>query len=256
MTAEIRVFTYTDQTVRTVVIDDAPWFVAADVTAVLGYGGGARNAVARLPERMKGVADVNTPGGAQRMTVISEPGTYRLVMRSNLAEAERFQDWLAEEVVPAIRKTGRYEAAPAIPQSFAEALQLAADQARQIEAQAAQLAVAAPKAEAWDVLAGAEGDYSVREAAFVLNRDPSISTGQNRLFKLLREWRLIDRNDIPFADHARHVQLRAQTYWHERDQEYKTTNQVRVTADGLRYLHRRLGGTAALSHLTPLDGAA
>lgn len=101
-------FSYEGRPVRTVLVNGQPWFVAADVTAVLGYGGGARNAIARLPERMRGVEEVNTPGGEQRMTTISESGVYRLVLRSSLPGAEAFQDWLAEDVIPAIRREGGY----------------------------------------------------------------------------------------------------------------------------------------------------
>lgn len=101
-------FPATGQTVRTVEVDGDPWFVAADVTTVLGYGGGARNTLRRLPERMKDVEEINTPGGVQRMTVVSESGVYRMVMRSNLPAAEAFQDWIAKDVVPAIRRTGSY----------------------------------------------------------------------------------------------------------------------------------------------------
>lgn len=249
MVTDVEVFQFpaTGAAVRTVVRDDEPWFVAADVCAVLGYGGGARNAVARLPERMKGVAPINTPGGVQQVTVLNEAGAYRLVMRSTLPGAEAFQDWLAEEVVPAIRRTGRYEVAPAIPRTYAEALRLAADEHERAERAQRELETAAPKAEAWDVLASAHGDYSVREAAYILNRDPAIDTGQKRLFQLLRDWRLIDRRDIPYAEHARHVRLRARTYQSPRTGEDRATEQVRITAEGLRYLHRRMGGVQPLA---------
>src|SRR5687768_8417360 len=72
-------FPSTGQTVRTVLRDGEPWFVAADVCAVLGHSN-HRVAVGRLPERMKGVTEVDTPGGPQDMRIVSEPGVYRLVM--------------------------------------------------------------------------------------------------------------------------------------------------------------------------------
>ncbi|GIH70357.1 phage antirepressor [Sphaerimonospora thailandensis] len=144
------VFPDTGEAVRMLLIDGEPRFVATDVCTVLGYGGGARNAIGRLPDRMKGVEEINTPGGVQRMTVITEPGVYRLVMRSNLASAEAFQDWIAEEVVPAIRRTGSYSAVPApayvIPASYAEALELAARQARELEAVQTRVAELEPEA--------------------------------------------------------------------------------------------------------------
>lgn len=245
---ELATFRYDDTPIRSVLIDGEPWFVARDVCAVLGLTNG-RMAVARLDADEKGVSQIDTPGGTQSVAIVSEAGLYELIVRSDKPEAKAFRRWVTHEVLPALRRTGRYEVAPVheIPQTFADALQLAADQAREIEQQREQLAITAPKAEAWDVLASAHGDYSVREAAFILNRDPAIDTGQRRLFQLLRDWRLIDRRDIPYADHARHVRLRARTYDHPRTGEQRTTEQVRITAEGLRYLHRRLGGTQPLA---------
>ena len=155
-------------------------------------------------------------------------------------------------------RTREAETAPAryaLPRSFAEALELAARQAREIESQTAELAAITPAAEAWDVLASAEGDWSVREAAHILNRDPAIEIGQNRLFVLLRGLGLIDRNDRPYQSHANHVRLRPVTYLDGADVE-RTAQQVRITAAGLKYLHQRLGGTRQLRLLVSRESAA
>jgi anti-repressor protein len=251
--SDLTVFSYADTGagVRTVVRDEEAWFVASDITGILGYGGGARNAIARLPERMKGVEEINTPGGAQRMTVVSEAGAYRLAMRSNLPDAERFQDWIAEDVIPAIRKTGRYEVAPAIPQTYADALQLAADQARQIEAQAVALAEAAPKVEAWDHLATATGDYAVADAAKILSRHPLIKVGRDRLFTLMHRegWIYRRQLDQRWAVYQRAVDTGwlselASSHYHPRTGELVLDPpQVRVTVKGLAELQKRLTGT-------------
>lgn len=136
MTALARfTFPVTGQAVRTATLNGEPAVVANDVCAVLGQSN-PRQAVSRLPERMKGVTEVDTPGGPQKMTVLTEAGVYRIVMRSNLPAAEAFQDWLAEEVIPAIRRTGSYSVAHQLPTSFADALELAARQARELEAAA------------------------------------------------------------------------------------------------------------------------
>jgi anti-repressor protein len=250
---DLTVFSYanTGAGVRTVARDGEAWFVASDITGILGYGGGARNAITRLPERMKGVEEINTPGGAQRMTVVSEAGAYRLAMRSNLPDAERFQDWIAEEVIPAIRKTGRYESDPAIPQSYADALQLAADQARQIEAQAVALAEAAPAAEAWNHLATATGDYAVADAAKILSRHPLITIGRDRLFTVLARERWIYRRQLDqrwavlqYAVDRGWLSELASSHYHPRSGELVLDPpQVRVTVKGLAELQKRLTGT-------------
>ena len=68
----------------------------------------SRDAVSRIPGKDKGVASSDTPGGAQNLSIISEAGLYRLVLRSDKPEAEPFIDWVTSEVLPAIRKTGKY----------------------------------------------------------------------------------------------------------------------------------------------------
>lgn len=102
-------FSFETHSVRVVMIDGNPWFVGKDVAEVLGY----KDTVNALKLHCKGVAKyhpLQTPGGIQEVRIINEPDTFRLIVGSTLPEAERFEAWLFEEVLPAIRKTGRYEA--------------------------------------------------------------------------------------------------------------------------------------------------
>lgn len=175
---EIQPFTFpaTGQAVRTVVVNGEPWFVAADVTAVLGYANG-RMAIGNLPDRMKNSVTISDGNrGNPNRTVLSESGVYRLVMRSDLPEAEPFQDWLAEDVIPAIRRTGSYSmlAAPRLPDLASPAGVLAL--AEQFH-KTAQALVAAdekiremePKALGYDTFLSADkGDRLVREIAKLL----------------------------------------------------------------------------------------
>lgn len=108
--------------IRVILIDDAPWFVAADVCAVLNIQN-SRDAVTKLDDDEKAdvaLTDTSSNGTAQRrsFTLISEPGLYTLILRCRDAVkpgtvAYRFRKWVTAEVLPAIRKTGRYEVAPA-----------------------------------------------------------------------------------------------------------------------------------------------
>ncbi|GAA3737545.1 hypothetical protein HDA32_005423 [Spinactinospora alkalitolerans] len=108
-----------------------------------------------------------------------------------------------------------------------------------------------PAAHAWSVLVSADGDYSVREAAYILNRDPAVSTGQRRLFAFIRAEGMVSPDtDVPLARHQRHLRLRPTSYDHPRTgRRMPGRPQLRVTAEGLRHLHRRLGGTAPLDRL-------
>lgn len=101
-------FDFDGQAVRVVTVDGEPWFVAADVTALLGYSNG-RMAIGSLPDRMRNTVTIRDGiRGNPERTVLNEAGVNRLIMRSTLPEAERVQDWLAEVVLPSIRRTGSY----------------------------------------------------------------------------------------------------------------------------------------------------
>ena len=94
-------------TIRVVTIDNAPWFVAADVCKALGIKNTVhvvRVSVAESDSKRIAIA-------GQRglpMAAVSEPGLYKLVMRSDKPEAKAFQDWVSRDVLPAIRKDGGY----------------------------------------------------------------------------------------------------------------------------------------------------
>ena len=115
----IEVFDFQEQAVRAVEGPDGEWwFVGKDVCAALDHGN-HRQALSRLGEDEKGVHNVDTLGGNQEVTIISEPGCYRLVFTSRTEKAEAFKRWLAHDVLPALRRTGRYEMPSATPaQSF------------------------------------------------------------------------------------------------------------------------------------------
>lgn len=96
--------------IRTVTIDGEPWFVGKDIAEALGYSN-SRDALAkRVDTEDKGVANCDTPSGIQNMTIINESGLYSLILSSKLPNAKKFKRWVTSEVLPAIRKTGHYEA--------------------------------------------------------------------------------------------------------------------------------------------------
>ncbi|WP_222720161.1 phage antirepressor [Actinomadura sp. HBU206391] len=246
-------FPITDQPIRTVLVDGEPWFVAADVCAILAIGNPSQ-AVSYLDDDERDTTLISSEGGQQRpVNIINESDLYSLILRSRKPEARAFKRWITAEVLPAIRRTGGYATTGfQIPRSFAEALELAAQQARELETSRNTIQELEPAAAAWDVLASATGDYSLREAAHILNRDPAISSGQNRLMRSLRALGMVDRRGIPYAKHSAHLVERTTSYEHPRTKEPKLSTQIRITVQGLRYLHKRLGGTSPLD----LDGEA
>jgi prophage antirepressor-like protein len=100
-------FTFEESLVRTVVKDGEPWFVAKDICEILDHSN-HRMAVSALDEDEKGVSIADTPGGPQEMVTVNESGLYSLIFTSRKPEAKRFRKWVTSEVLPAIRKTGRY----------------------------------------------------------------------------------------------------------------------------------------------------
>ena len=100
-------FRFDDSSVRTVVKDGEPWFVAKDVCEILDLEDPSMT-VSRLDEDQRGKANVCTPGGQQQMLTVSESGLYSLIFTSRKPEAKRFRKWIASEVLPEIRKTGGY----------------------------------------------------------------------------------------------------------------------------------------------------
>lgn len=106
-TAQVIPFRFETREVRTLLIGDQPWFVANDVSAALQYS--EASAMTRhLDDDEKGLSIVQTLGGDQEMLVINESGLYSAILRSRKAEAKRFKKWVTAEVLPAIRKHGRY----------------------------------------------------------------------------------------------------------------------------------------------------
>jgi len=93
--------------VRTVVIDNEPWFVASDIAKALGYRM-ASDLTRRLEDEDKGTHSVSTPSGEQNMTIINESGLYDAVLGSKIPSARKFKRWVTREVLPAIRKHGMY----------------------------------------------------------------------------------------------------------------------------------------------------
>ncbi len=89
-----------------------PWFVLADVCAVLGVGS-PHKAADRLDDDEKGRTTIPTPGGPQEMTITNESGLYSTVLTSRKPAAKRLKKWVTAEVLPSIRKTGAYAVAGA-----------------------------------------------------------------------------------------------------------------------------------------------
>lgn len=101
-------FRFESHEVRSMLIDDQPWFCAADVCAVLGYANSRKAIADNCREAGVTASDISSGGQRRRVTFISEGNLYRLIIKSRKDEAQRFESWVCDEVLPAIRKHGRY----------------------------------------------------------------------------------------------------------------------------------------------------
>ena len=103
-----QLFNFYGKRFRTVIIENEPYFVGKDVATILGYKNPSVAVSKNVSDKYKGVTEMETPGGKQKLVIISEAGLYKLAFKSHVPQAERFTDWIADEVLPSIRKTGSY----------------------------------------------------------------------------------------------------------------------------------------------------
>lgn len=118
-------FSFENAQLRTLGTADAPLFVAIDVAKALGYSQPAKSVNDRVDPEDLIKSEIETKGGRQTVNCVNESGLYALIFGSKLESAKRFKRWVTSEVLPAIRKTGRYEAQETITPAEQRAIQVA-----------------------------------------------------------------------------------------------------------------------------------
>lgn len=170
--------------VRTLVVNDEPWFVGKDIAESLGYTATEKAIRTHIDGDDKGVTEMDTPGGKQKVVIINESGLYSLVLSSKLPSAKKFKRWVTSEVLPALRKTGQYQVkelsgSELMAKALIEAQNVLAAKDKQIEEMK-------PKALFADAVATSHTSILVGELAKILKQN-GIEMGQKRLFAWLRE---------------------------------------------------------------------
>lgn len=170
--------------VRTLVVNNEPWFVGKDIAESLGYTATEKAIRTHIDGDDKGVTEMDTPGGKQKVVIINESGLYSLVLSSKLPSAKKFKRWVTSEVLPALRKTGQYQVKELSGQelmakALIEAQSVLAAKDKQIEEMK-------PKALFADAVATSHTSILVGELAKILKQN-GIDMGQKRLFAWLRE---------------------------------------------------------------------
>ena len=169
--------------VRTVTINGEPWFVGKDVALALGYSYPQKAVRDHVLEEDRGVNEMDTPSGRQKLVTINESGLYALIFGSKLDSVQRFKHWVTSEVLPAIRKTGGYRT-PA-PQGK-ELLALAVLEAQKtIEEQNKAIERMKPKVIFADAVETSHTSILIGDLAKLL-RQNGVDIGAKRLFEYLR----------------------------------------------------------------------
>jgi anti-repressor protein len=202
--------------VKTITKGDEIWFLASDVCNSLDLSN-VSQALTRLDDDEKDIISNDTPGGTQEMLVISESGLYSLVLSSRKPDAKMFKRWVTHEVIPAIRKTGKYEAKKLTgPELMAMAL-IEADST--IKNQAKQIEAMKPAAQFYADVTGSRDAISIADAAKIIG----MGYGQNKLFALLRDNGVLMAGNVPYQKYI------DQGWFRVVEQKYEAKGETKIS---------------------------
>lgn len=189
---ELIINQFNQSRVRIVMLQDVPWFIAKDVSDVLGYVDS--NAMCKRldddeTQKVK-PADLSGFGDAyirNDLTIINESGLYNAILGSTKPEARAFKKWVTSEVLPKLRATGNYSLKVAAPQTYGEALLAHAQAVLANEKNQRLLAEQQPKVEYYDQIIDSGNYYTMANACKRVNEIIDYQIGRNTMFRLLRD---------------------------------------------------------------------
>lgn len=223
--------------VRAIEINGEPWFVGKDIADKLEYQNGSRDITRHVDEEDRQIIPVFDGVQNRETWIINESGLYSLILGSKLPEAKKFKHWVTSEVLPKIRQTGGFN----LPQSFSEALQLAADQAKQIELLEKKNNELIPKAEFFDAVTDSKTAISIGETAKVLDA----GIGQNKLFAFLRDNNILKSDNTPYQRYIDMGYFRVVEQKYEVHGEIKISIKTLVFQKGIDFIRRLLNKKGA-----------
>lgn len=182
------IFNFRGQDVRTVIINNEPYFVGKDIADILGYQR-ADNAIRNhVDEEDKLTHRFSASGQNRNMTIINESGLYSLILSSKLPQAKEFKRWVTSEVLPTIRKNGMYATDELLdnPDFAIAALQKLKEEREAKKQLEAQIEADRPKVIFSDAVSASHTSILVGEFAKIM-RQNGADMGQNRMFAWLRE---------------------------------------------------------------------
>lgn len=220
--------------VRWTEINNKPYAIAKDIAQALGY----KNTNDAVIRHCKGV--VKHEGykiNGIEVALIPEGDIYRLITNSELPEAEKFEKWIFDEVLPSIRKTGMYATDELLDNPdllIAAATKLKEERAARLAAER-KVEELKPAAEFYHQVAESKDAIAIGDAAKVLN----IGVGRNKLFEILRKEKILMSNNIPYQEFIDRGYFRTiEQKWTTPEGETRISIKTLVYQKGLNYIRK------------------
>ncbi|MFD2870348.1 phage antirepressor [Kurthia populi] len=247
---QLEIYEFENNQVRTVLINDEPFFVAKDVAETLGYTNSRKAVQDHVDEEDKGVTKCDTLGGKQTFTVINESGIYALIFGSKLPTAKVFKRWVTSEVLPNIRKTGAHLTPDTIEKVLTDpdtiiqiATQLKEERAKRMQAEVV-IEQQKPKIFFADAVEASNSSILIGQLAKVITQN-GLHIGQNNLFKWLRDHGYLGKKGAHYNEPTQYAVERGWFEVVERtipkpDGSVRITRTTKITGKGQIYFLNKL----------------
>ena len=205
MSNEIKIFENEEfGSVRTMEINGKPYFVGKDVTDILGYQNGSRDINRHVDEDDREKVMIFDGNQDKESIIINESGLYSLILSSKLPNAKKFKRWVTSEILPAIRKTGSYSI-QSKPDSYtiedpAARARRWAEEYEEKKALEAKIEEQKPLVEYAEHIQASKDVIDMKSMAKLASKN-GIKIGRNKLFSFLRDRKILDRENIPYANY-------------------------------------------------------
>ena len=205
MSNEIKIFENEEfGSVRTLEINGKPYFVGKDVADILGYQNGSRDINRHVDEDDREKVMIFDGNQNKESIIINESGLYSLILSSKLPNAKKFKRWVTAEVLPAIRKTGSYSI-QIKPDSYtiedpAARARRWAEEYEEKKALEAKIEEQKPLVEYAEHIQASKDVIDMKSMAKLASKN-GIKIGRNKLFSFLRDRKILDRENIPYANY-------------------------------------------------------
>lgn len=231
--------------IRTMSIDGEPWFVAKDISDVLGYRM-ASDMTRRIDDDDKGTHLMSTPSGNQNMSIINESGLYTSILNSKLDSAKRFKHWVTSEVLPSIRKHGAYMTDSTLEKALLSpdfliklATELKSEKEKRIALES-KVEEQKPLVDFANQVSDTTDLIDMKTMAKLL-KDKSIEIGRNRLFDFLRMKKILMKDNQPYQQYIDSGYFKVNEYIYTNPfGQTKTNRQTFVTGKGQLYIAKKV----------------